>query len=241
MAEVRVDDTTKVRIHAVASVPRLGFNDHFACMLGMFTSLGIPWISYTGAFWNKCTQNAINDICNEVDWILVTDYDTLATAFQLQILMKTFAQNPNMDALAAMQPRRGNGAPLMTVRDEKGRFQMQVQGETPIKCYTAHFGLTLIRSKSLLDVPKPWFLGVPDKSGEWGPESVDPDIYFWKKWADAGKTIYTDPNCRIGHLEVMCSIFDDFMIQRHIPVTRWRELYTPTQYETALEKQETKG
>lgn len=242
MSEICIDGNTKVKIHAIASIPRLGFQDAFAAMTGMFSSLGIPWISYTGAFWNKCTQNALNDLINDVDWILATDYDTVATAFQLQILMKTFAQNPHMDALAAMQPRRGNGAPLMTVKDEKtGRFLMQVVGEAPIKCYTAHFGLTLIRTKALRDLQKPWFLHVPDDKGEFGPASVDPDIYFWKKWAEAGKTLYTDPNCRIGHLEVMVSIFDDFMVQRHISATRWRELYCPSQYDNSLEKQDTKG
>lgn len=232
----------KVRVHALCSLPRLSWTDHVGCVQKMLRGRGIELDWYTGAFWHKCMQGSIRDLCGSADWILTLDNDTLANGTQLDILLNTFANNPHFDALAAFQPRRGTGTPLLTAADEKGNKLTEVQAERPIKARTAHFGLTLIRTKSLLDLPKPWFAAVPNKDGEWdGPESIDPDIYFWKQWEKHGKTLYVDPNCRIGHIEMMCSIFDEFMVQRHITVTRWRELYDDSGNRCSLEKGDTKG
>ena len=229
----------KTRIAAVASIPRMGFQDHFGCLMAMLHQHGIPYFAYSGAFWHKGIQNALMDTAKTADWILCTDYDTVATAYQLDILLKTFGNNPHMDALAAFQCRRGTGTPLFTVKDEKtGKFRTNIVCEEPIKAYTAHFGLTLIRTKSLLEMPKPWFLSVPDDKGEWGSESTDADIYFWKKWAELGKTLYVEPNCRIGHMELMVSQPDDFMLQRHMSITRWRELFMPGGQENTLGERE---
>ena len=61
----------------------------------------------------------------------------------------------------------------------------------------------------LKDVPKPWFNNQPDENGQWSENKIDDDIWFWKQWKEAGRTIFMDPGCRIGHMEEMVSQFEE--------------------------------
>jgi len=133
-------------------------------------------------------------------------------------LLHTFGQRADIDALAALQSRRGTPFPLMTT----GQIRTEVDGE-PIKVASAHFGLTLIRVDALKDIPKPWFFAKPDANGEWGDDRLDDDIWFWHQWRLAGKTIYVAPEVSIGHLEVMVAEFDEDLQPRHVYVPAWRE------------------
>ncbi len=150
-----------VRIAAVCSVPRLGWQDHYGSIFRALTPHGIHLSWYTTAFWHKGIQQGFNQQLN-ADWILSLDYDTVFDHIHVQQLLATFGNNPGMDALAAMQPRRGTGAPLMTAKDEAGKKLTVAPANGPIKAYTAHFGFTLFRTAALRDMPKPWFQGVPD-------------------------------------------------------------------------------
>lgn len=229
-----------VKIEAIASVPRLGWQDNFGSVFRMLSKSGIALSWYTTAFWHKGIHQAfVRAVDGGVDWILSLDYDTVFDVHHLEHLLAVFGNNPQMDALAAIQPRRGTGAPLMTVKNEKGEKVHQCQGNFPIKAFTAHFGFTLIRCSALKAFPKPWFIGEPDADGDWGETCIDPDIYFWKKWAEHGKTLYVDPRCRVGHLEVLVSTLDDHMVQRFIPVSQWREMHADDGQE--LGKTETKA
>jgi hypothetical protein len=228
-----------VKIAAVCSVPRLGWQDHFGSIFRALNRTGIHLSWYTTAFWHKGIQQGFNGAMDS-DWILSLDYDTVFDHHHVEQLLAVFGNNPGMDALAAIQPRRGNGAPLMTVKDEKGNKLHSCQGNTPIKAYTAHFGFTLFRTSALKTFPKPWFHSETDENDEWGDMCVDPDIWFWKKWAEHGKTLYVDPRIRVGHLEVLVSVLDDHMIQRYVPVSQWRKLHSD-EGEQALETTETKG
>jgi hypothetical protein len=228
-----------VKVAAVCSVPRLGWQDHFGSIFRALSPHNMVLSWFTTAFWHKGISQAMK---REIlaDWILVTDYDTVFDYHHISQLLSVFGNNPHMDALAAMQPRRGNGAPLMTAKDGDGNKLKESPANGPIKAYTAHFGCTLIRTSALRDLPKPWFLGVPDENLEWGDLCVDPDIYFWKKWAECGKTLYVDPRIRVGHLEVMVSHMDEHMIQRYVPVSQWRAMHSD-EGSQALETTETKG
>lgn len=219
-AEVKADGI-EVKIAAVMSVPRLGWNDNWGCVIEALAMHGIPINRYTGAFWNQCIQNALEDLIEKgVDWALTIDYDTLFTWEHTDKMLGALGMNPQIHALAALQLRRGDKVPLMTTT---GGGSVDV-GRGPFRVKTAHFGLTLIRLADLAEIPKPWFHGEPDKDGSWSHWSrLDPDIYFWNKWAEHGKTVYVEPAAQVGHLELMVSEYDENFEPRHVSVGDWRK------------------
>lgn len=225
------------KIKAICSVPRLGWNDHFGSIFDTLKPFNIPLSWYSGAFWEKCIQTALEDCVEQgVDWILTLDYDTLTTPNQLQHMFKVFGSNPRMHALAANQPRRNTGMPLMTVKDDKGKFKNRIEIKGPIQAHTAHFGLTLLRASALKRMRKPWFFGQPAKDGTYRKGAIDADIYFWKKWEQSGNTLYVEPRVCIGHMEAMVSIFEYVknpqtreveLCQKYLSVQDWRNKYMP--------------
>jgi hypothetical protein len=234
--------TLEVKIEAVMSVPRLGWQDTFGCAHRALSAHGIYLSWYTTAFWHKGIQQGFNGaIKNGADWILSLDYDSVFDENHVAHLLAVFGNNPKMDALAAIQPRRGSGAPLMSVKDASGKRLTQCYGDRPVKAYSAHFGFTLFRTAALKTFPKPWFIGQPDAQGEWSDVCIDPDIHFWVEWAKAGKTLYVDPRCRVGHLELMVSYLDENMEQHHMAVSKWRSQHAPAEAGNSLEQNETKG
>lgn len=238
-APVPAKDVCSARIAAICSVPRLGWQDHFGSVQRALHPLGIQVAWYTTAFWHKGISKAIKD-CLNADWILSLDYDTVFDHIHAKQLIKVFQENPTFDALAAMQPRRGTGAPLMVVKDATGKKVAKCSGNEPVKAYTAHFGFTLFRTAALRTFPKPWFNAIPDADGEWGDLCTDPDIDFWKKWSEAGKTLYVDPRIRVGHLEVLVSYQDEHMQQHYMPVSEWRAKH-PDEWNNSIEQTETRG
>ncbi len=208
----------EIKIKAVMSIPRIGWNDGSQAIENTLRPFGINMCRFNGVFWGQCMQRAFQECLDEgVDWILAIDYDSMTSPKHLNTLLQTFGQHPEIDALAPLQMRRGQDYPLFT---QAGKTLLEVTGE-PIKAHSAHFGMTLLRVDALKDLPKPWFKSEPDSKGEWGDERLDDDIWFWHQWRLAGKTIYVDPNCRIGHLELMVSEFDDDMHPHHVPISDW--------------------
>jgi len=216
-----------IKITAIMTVPRVGFNEHWGCVLEALRPWGIPVRKTQGAFWGQCMQNGFQAcVDEELDWLLTMDYDTLFTRDHVDTLFGIFGSRPDIDALAAMQPRRNSGMPLMTVERDGVLVQELECDGSPIKCRTAHFGLTLIRVSSLLKTEKPWFFGQPDKNGGWEESSrTDPDIWFWRQWEKAGNTIYVTPNARVGHLEMMVSELDENLNRGYMRVPEWRKKY----------------
>lgn len=240
-----MDNQLAVKIRAIASVPRLGFNDHFGCMNDTLGKFGIPIAWYTGAFWEKCIEAAIEDSLKDVDWLLTLDYDTLATPQHLVRMLETFGKNPHIDALAANQPRRGTGMPLWTIRGKQGRVEL----DGPIQASTAHFGFTLLRASSLRDLPKPWFFPVAAEDGSCrGKGHIDADIAFWKRWEAAGKTLFIEPSVCIGHIEAMVSMFEQKenpdgsleISQTFITCPEWRKRFSGSGGMASLGEQETR-
>lgn len=209
-----------VKIVALMSIPRVGWNDAWGQVFEALAPFRIPVRRFTGVYWGQCMQRSLEGcIADGLDWVLCIDYDSMFTAKHVDRLMGEFGNNAQIDALAAMQCRRNQKYPLMTL---KGQTECAVTLE-PMKVTTAHFGLTLLRLDALRDVPKPWFKSEPDDSGEWGDKRLDDDIWFWHQWRLAGKTIYVSPNVRIGHLELMVSEFDSELKHRHVYVSDWRD------------------
>lgn len=206
---VKLPPPPKLKIECAMSVPRLGFMDAFFCWAEAILSLGIKPTKYTGAFWGQCLERVMTDLAEKSDYILTVDYDSLFRREDVERLIQLAMEYPNADAIASMQVSRQSHLPLMTIKGDDGkvnalipraRFQNQL-----VQAATAHFGLTLIKSEALKQMPHPWFLGVPDQQGSWGEGKTDDDTHFWLKWAEHGNTLYVAPDVVIGHLELMAA------------------------------------
>lgn len=198
------------KVSAVISMPRLGFNDFWACAYQELAALNIPLRKMTGAYWDRDLsfglQGALDD--DDPEWILTADYDTVFTRHQVRDLLSIATRYPHADAIAPIQAARHHDSPLFTVRAPDGRIvheverDMIVQGEL-LKVESAHFGLTLIRAAKLKALAKPWFSRKYDEQGWYGEAGCDPDVNFWRQWKAAGNTLYTALRVPVGHCELM--------------------------------------
>lgn len=166
---------------------------------------GIPLTVSGGVFYGQCMQRMLKDVVEKgVDYALTIDFDSIFEPVDVANLIARANERDDIDALAAVQSRRGMKYPLFT----KGQSTLvEFEGE-PVQVDTAHFGLTLIKLDALRTVPRPWFWSTPAEGGEWENNKIDDDIYFWHKWRDCGKTVFVDPAVSIGHLEEVVSYFD---------------------------------
>lgn len=211
-----------IKIQALMSVPRYGSMSARGVIESALKPFGMGLSTSQGVFWGQCMQRMFEECVEKgIDWILAIDFDSVFTDIDLDRLMGTLGNNPHIDAVAALQCRRANKTPLMTVGNNKN---VTTDG-TPIKVTTAHFGLTLIRVEVLKEIEKPWFYAEPEKGGTWGDERLDDDIWFWHQWRLAGKNIYVDPTVRIGHVEECVSYFDEKMEPQLVAVTKWRDKF----------------
>lgn len=227
----------KVRIGTVMSVPICGWNPHWGCHI---TALE-PWIregnmrgedqiiNY-GAWWDHGVCNAFEDLADRgCQWILTMDYDSMFTIEHVSAIFKRLGDSPDIDAVAAMQCRRGSAETAIIAFDTPQ--EVQVDG-SPIPCKSAHFGLTVLRVEALNRMAKPWMLHTPDANGSYRTFGrIDPDVYFWNKWAEAGNTLVTEPmigrcgSVGIGHLQPMVSEFhcvEGKIVARHTHFMEWR-------------------
>lgn len=198
-----------LRVSGVMSVPRLGFMDNFNCAGKVMLAAGIPFRPFFGAFWGRVMTGAIETTIEEddPDAILAMDYDTVFGRGDVEALVGLMARHREADAIAPMQASRHEDRNMVTLDLPPGVSHDAVPDEvfagelTPIR--TAHFGLTLLRVAALRKLPRPWFRGVPDAEGRWGPGSVDDDIWFWRQWQAAGFKLCQANGIVIGHLELM--------------------------------------
>ena len=227
-------DPGTLRIVSVMSVPMCGWNPHWECHHAALRPLGlVKQITTYGAWWDHGICNAFEDILDyqvPVDWVLTMDYDSMFTADQVSRLCRTFGENPHIDALSCLQPRRGGfneeETPLMTV-EAKSDTVIEFTDQ-PIKAATAHFGLTLFRVESIRKMPRPMMIHRPDPNGSYRTKArLDPDMYFWHKWNECGNTLYVDPLVSIGHLQAMVAELlpddDGHLRTKHCHVMDWRK------------------
>ncbi len=210
----------EIKIAAILSRPRFGLNVFWDCASEALAPWHIPIQSFYGVFWNMCMERAFeNNIAEGVDWILTLDYDSMITSRHIQLLIDALAQNPNIDAIAPLQCRRGRPLPLAVKAD--GTMAMNGQ---PVQVRTAHFGCTIFRCDAFKKMTqKPWMGEVPAADGSWGEGRMDPDIAFWSRWGDAGNTLFVHTGCRIGHVEEMVSEFDEKGNVSHAYLSEWRK------------------
>jgi predicted SAM-dependent methyltransferase len=214
----------EIKICAITSIPRIGWNDHWGCIVDALRPFGIPLRRFTGAFWGQGMQGMLEDaLADGLDWVITLDYDTMFTMHHLDRLMGIMGTRAEIDAIASMQLGRQRTTPLCSIRRDDGetKTELAIDG-APFQVSTANFGLTILRLECLARVAKPWFLGTPDGTGGWrSTEKVDDDIHFWRQWTAAGNTVYVAPDVRVGHLELMVGEFDENLQPRHISVVDW--------------------
>jgi hypothetical protein len=108
---VKIGDTTAdVRVEAVMSMPRLGFNDNWFGWAQALMPLGIRPTKVTGAFWGQCLQRVFEQFVDEAEYLLTIDYDTFFTKSDVEHLL-ALAMTFQCDAIHAQghdgQPARG--------------------------------------------------------------------------------------------------------------------------------------
>lgn len=208
---VKVGDTTAdVRVEAVMSMPRLGFNDNWFGWCQALMPLGIRPTKVTGAFWGQCLQRVFAQFVDECEYIIAIDYDTFFTKADVEHLL-ALAMTFQCDAITGLQTKREDGRPMLTMKgtldnppDEGSTAVPREWFAAPVQeVDTAHFGCTVISTAALKRTPKPWFLGVPNDDGEWEHGRVDDDIFFWKQFRKGGNRLYVTPRVILGHGEYM--------------------------------------
>lgn len=198
------------KVACVLSMPRLGFNDFWACAYQELAALKIPLRKVTGAYWDRDLTLGIEGTIAELDpeWILTADYDTVFTRHQVEALLDVAMRYPHADAIAPLQTARHHEAPMFTARGKDGELVGTIPRETiergeMIRAETAHFGLTLLRASKLKALPRPWFARQFDPAGGVGDGGRDPDVNFWHAWKAAGNRLYVALRVPVGHCELM--------------------------------------
>ena len=215
--------TATVKVGAYCTHPRYEAVAARNIIDGALKALRIDLHCSQGVFWGQCMQRMFQDAVDKgLDWILSIDSDSLFTAEHVRHLMDVFAQHPEIDALAALQCRRGAKFPLLTTGNHAEGDELAIDGK-PFRVTTAHFGLTLFRVDKLKTLPKPWFKSEPGKGGDWDDDRLDDDIFFWHVWRAAGHNIHVAPSCSIGHLEETVAMFDKNLQPQHVYVHEWRK------------------
>ncbi len=191
---------------AVLTLPRLGWNDFWGGAVGALIPSGIDKITYTtGVYWHSGITTAIQQgLEYNPKYLLLLDSDTIFTSADV-LKLRQLADDYLPDAVAGLQVHRRQNRPLFSRRDEHDEIIPTVRSEDlahdVLRVHTAHLGFTMIRADKLLKVAKPWFYAQPDADGEWGPESIAPDTWFWNQWRAAGNDLYIANRIPVGHLE----------------------------------------
>lgn len=220
-------------VSAAMSVPRLGFIDNMFCAIEAFVPLGIKLRKMGGAFWGQALTRCFEKIIAEdaPDLILTLDYDSVFTVEHVAHLIQQMMCHPEADAIAPLQSSRHLPMALFTVKGDDGKNLPKINLATmqsdlrPID--TAHFGLTLLRTSKLRELPKPWFMPTPDDEGRWGDGKVDEDIGFWEKWREAGNTLFLANRVAIGHMEVMARYPGKDLQAIYQPMTEFNQTKQP--------------
>ena len=192
---------------AVLSAPRFGPICHHRVAAKAFYQARVPYNMGQGAYWHQilCTQmdDAIKIPDNE--FVITCDYDTIFTGEDVVELYRLMRCYPDADAICAVQSKRGTDYALlgMTGDDDKPRTKVHVVefDRNLTEVTTAHFGLTIFRSSTLREFPRPWMVPAPNDEGRWEDGRTDADIDFWFKWRKAGNTLCVANRVPVGHLE----------------------------------------
>jgi hypothetical protein len=108
----------EIKIAAMLSRPRFGLNVFWDCASEALPRGTSRSARFYGVFWEQCMQSGFEQALDEgIDWDLTLDYDSLFTSKHVQLLIDALGQNPEIDAVAALQCRRGRPLPLAVRAD----------------------------------------------------------------------------------------------------------------------------
>lgn len=219
-------ESKQVKVSAVMTAPRYEAVYARNYIEMALKAAGIPLTVSGGVFYGQCMSIMLADLLKrDVDYALTVDFDSMFTQRHIERLISIIAQEDKIDAISAIQPKRGVGDLLAANSD--GSREASWNGY-PIKVDSMHFGLTVIDLAKLATIPEPWFWAQPNAEGKWDGDKIDDDVYFWKKWKEAGCSAYIDPGTRLGHLEEMVSVFDERMQVQHMYPKKWSEIRAST-------------
>lgn len=214
----------EAKVAALTSVPRLGFQAHFGVCQKAFKcgEFEIPIYKFSGAYWEQHIQNGLALLFEKNNgWVITLDYDSIFDSEHIKELLTLAAMYPEADAIVPWQVHRGKDKnPLFSIVDRAGNIRRSFDpsefNEDLTQIQTGHFGLTLLKAEAVKKMPKPWFWSQPNpENGEWDENRMDADIYFWKKFKEAGNKAFIANTVRIGHIDEEIFWMDkDFQIVR---------------------------
>lgn len=191
-------DDKPIKIAAVASVPRLGFNVTWHCTIAALNMLGIELTMVEGAFWGQCLTRGLEKVIKDgADYIVTIDYDSVFSPAQLHKMCQLIVEHPEYDAIVPVQIKREEDSPLFKANGSRNFAQPL----TPV--LAGHFGLSIFKASAFGRIRKPWFHGQPNERGEWNENRTDDDIWFWRQFGLSGCKVALANEVRIGHLEMM--------------------------------------
>lgn len=208
-----------MKIQAIYSSSRLGFDDWFNSVMRMVQNLGIPTLRASGGYWEQRITEAIESCQEDMDYILIMDGDSWFLPGHIQMLQGLIEAHPEYDAIAPVQVRRSDNSPLFSLDKPKGQLTIaQIRKrENLLPLRTAHFGLTIFKHDCFARIPKPWFWSQPNKDGEWAEGKMDADTYFWHKFKIAGLKVGLAVNVCIAHLQLVAT-FPDVIEHEYRPI-----------------------
>lgn len=197
----------KYNIKAVMSMPRLCFADNIFAAVAAMVPYDIPIERGIGVFWGQVLSRMIKGHLNDgTDLIFTIDYDTYFTKEQVSKLVHLMHNNPDYDAICALQMKREEDSPLFGKKETDGTNAKTIQinlNDDIVPVDSGHFGLTVFRASSLKKLSRPWFVAIPNSDGEWGEGRKDEDIYFWENFKNSGLKLGMAHKVGIGHLQLL--------------------------------------
>lgn len=210
---VQVGGTSvEVRAEAILSGPRFGPLINVFGFIEALMPLHVRPTLGQGAFWSQVLTRMLEQFQDSTEYIITLDMDSFVSQRQIEEMF-AMAMTFQCDALAPLQTKREDGRPMLTLLNtldnppESGVTQVPREwfAQPVQEVDTAHFGCTIISTRALKRMAKPWFQEQPDPTGSWGTGRVDSDISFWKAWKACGNRLYITPRVCIGHGEYMIS------------------------------------
>jgi len=210
-----------MKIHAIYSSSRLGFDDWFNSVMRMVQNLGIPASRCGGIYYEQSLTKAIEEhIQDDVDYLLIMDGDSWFLPGHIVMLHRALEKHRNYDCIVPVQIKRNSNQPLFCLSDEyndKITIEQIRQRHLIIPLKSGHFGLSLFKKSIFQRIKKPWFWSRPDSNGSWHDGKIDADMWFWNQFNQAGFKIGLATDVFIGHLQLVCT-FPDCIEHGYKPV-----------------------
>ena len=192
-------------VGGILAAPRLSYTMHNYCTQRAMYQLQLECNIIQGCFWwTQLCEGMEKHLAAGKKYVLTLDYDSIFEPADVLELYRILEAFPDIDAVCALQSKRGGNEVLFSIVPDTNQTQAKVALDyTTTRIFTGHFGCTLFRASSLSSFPRPWMTPIPGKDGSWseGSGRVDVDINFWHRWRDAGKSLHLANRVAIGHLE----------------------------------------